>query len=66
MVPAPTTEAAWRGREPPLGMGDANLKGVIGAAEAVGYKGPLIIEREAGTERAADIRTGIQFLRENT
>jgi len=65
VMPPPTEEAMWRGREAPLGIGDANLVGVIQALKEIEYKGPLIIEREAGTERAADIRTGIEFLRKN-
>jgi len=66
VLPVPVEEAMWRGREAPLGTGDANLVGVIQALKEIGYKGPLIIEREAGTERAADIRTGIEFLKKNT
>jgi L-ribulose-5-phosphate 3-epimerase len=66
VTPPPTDPAAWRGRESPLGMGDANLTGVITALKQIHYTGPLIIEREAGTERAADIRTAIDFLRANT
>jgi sugar phosphate isomerase/epimerase len=65
VVPAPADAAAWRGREVPLGQGDANLPGVIGALKEIGYQGPLSIEREAGKERHADIRTGIEFLRKH-
>ncbi|MCL2649297.1 MAG: sugar phosphate isomerase/epimerase [Phycisphaerales bacterium] len=66
VVPLPVEEEKWRGRETPLGTGNVNLVGVIQALKEIGYKGPLIIEREAGTERAADIRTGIAFLQKNT
>jgi hypothetical protein len=33
--------------------------------EAVGYHGPLVIEREAGSNRLADVRTAIEAIREN-
>jgi sugar phosphate isomerase/epimerase len=65
VVPVPTDEASWRGREVPLGEGDANLPGVIRALKEIGYKGPLIIERESGKERHADIEKGIAFLRKH-
>ena len=61
-VPAPTNPAAWCGVEVPLGQGDAKLREVVAALKDVGYRGPLVIEREAGEDRAADVRTGIAFL----
>lgn len=60
--PAPVEATAWRGVETPLGQGDANLAGVIAALRQHGYRGPLVIEREAGHERIADIQAGITFL----
>jgi len=66
IVPAPTDHASWRGHEAPLGQGDAQLPAVINALKQIHYSGPLIIEREAGTQRHADIQTGINFLRANT
>lgn len=59
-APPPADPAAWRGTEAPLGQGDARLPEVIAALKSVGYTGPLVIEREAGTQ---DILTGIAFLR---
>lgn len=50
------------GREVPLGQGQARLAEVIRTLKARGYKGPLVIEREAGADRVGDIRAGIQFL----
>jgi sugar phosphate isomerase/epimerase len=64
-VPEPVDAAAWRGNETPLGTGDANLPGVIRALKDIGYQGPLIIEREAGEDRHADIETAIAFLRKH-
>ncbi len=53
--------AKW-GQEVPLGQGQARLGEVIKTLKGRGYKGPLIIEREAGADRVGDIRTGIGFL----
>jgi sugar phosphate isomerase/epimerase len=56
---------AW-GEEVPLGKGQANIREFIKTLKKVGYKGPLCIEREVGTqqERLADIAHGIRFLQE--
>jgi sugar phosphate isomerase/epimerase len=62
-VPPPADAAAWKGREIPLGGGDARLPEVLAALKQVGYSGPLVIEREAGGEREKDAATGIRFLR---
>jgi len=51
------------GREVPLGQGQARLGEVIRTLKARGYRGPLIIEREAGPDRVGDIRAGIEFLK---
>ena len=50
------------GQEVPLGQGQARLGEVIKTLKSRGYKGPLVIEREAGADRIGDIRSGIQFL----
>ncbi len=52
------------GKEVPLGQGQARLGEVIKALKSRGYRGPLVIEREAGADRIGDIRTGIRFLEE--
>lgn len=62
-APPPVDEAAWRGREIPLGQGDARLAEVVGALRRIGYAGPLVVEREAGGEREKDVREGIEFLK---
>jgi len=42
-------------REVPLGTGGVDFKAYLSALEEVGYRGFLIIEREAGEDPAADI-----------
>ncbi len=61
----PTVRGAW-GREVPLGQGSTETKAFVTKLIAVGYRGPLCIEREVGTqaERFADIELGVRFLRE--
>ena len=51
------------GTEAPFGAGQVPPGGVLDALHAVGYRGPLIVEREAGENRMADIRTAIETLR---
>lgn len=52
---------AW-GSEVPLGTGQVNLRRMLAALKEVGYTGPLIIEREAGENPAADIQSGLAAL----
>ncbi len=61
----PTTPGTW-GEEVPLGQGQANIKEFVQTLKKVGYRGPLCIEREVGTQeqRVADIAHGIRYLRE--
>lgn len=61
----PTTKGAW-GEEVPLGRGQTNTKAFVKLLKKVGYRGPLCIEREVGTqeERFRDIEHGVRFLRE--
>lgn len=61
----PTVKGTW-GEEVPLGKGQTNTKAFVQALQRVGYRGPLCIEREAGTQeqRYRDIEHGVQFLRE--
>lgn len=60
----PTTPGEW-GSEVPLGQGQTNTKAFVQKLIAIGYRGPLCIEREVGTqaERFADIQHGVAFLR---
>ncbi|MGQ9631047.1 MAG: sugar phosphate isomerase/epimerase family protein [bacterium] len=50
------------GREEPLGEGDVNIPAYIAKLKEIGYAGPLIIEREAGTDRIGDIRAAKAML----
>jgi L-ribulose-5-phosphate 3-epimerase len=50
------------GREVPFGQGHVDVPGFLTALQAVGYAGPLLIEREAGSARVADVRSAIETL----
>jgi L-ribulose-5-phosphate 3-epimerase len=56
---------AW-GEEVPLGRGQVNIKLFIQTLKKAGYRGPLFIEREVGSqqERFDDIAHGIRFVNE--
>jgi sugar phosphate isomerase/epimerase len=61
----PTTKGTW-GEEVPLGRGQTNTKQFVKTLRKAGYRGPLCIEREVGTqqERFRAIEHGVRFLRE--
>ena len=61
----PKVKGTW-GVEVPLGKGQTNTKAFVQALQRVGYRGPLCIEREAGTQeqRYRDIEHGVKFIRE--
>jgi sugar phosphate isomerase/epimerase len=61
----PKVKGTW-GEEVPLGQGETNTRLFVQTLQKVGYRGPLIIEREVGTqqERLRDVAHGIRFLRE--
>lgn len=50
------------GTEVPFGAGAVGAARFLAALKAAGYAGPLVIEREAGTQRMADVRTAIHAL----
>jgi sugar phosphate isomerase/epimerase len=50
------------GEEVVLGTGQANIPKLIAKLRSHGYTGPLVIEREAGDQRIADIKTAISLL----
>lgn len=60
----PTVKGAW-GSEVPLGEGQTNTRAFVRALKRIGFRGPLCIEREVGTqqERFRDIEHGVRFLR---
>lgn len=51
--------------ELPLGEGDVDFPSYIEALKKTGYEGYYTIEREAGNDRAGDIKRGVELLREN-
>ncbi|MGO8700145.1 MAG: sugar phosphate isomerase/epimerase family protein [Limisphaerales bacterium] len=55
------TPGTW-GDEVPAGTGDVRWKDFFATLEEVGYRGPLVIEREAGAQRVADVRTARSLL----
>ena len=55
------TPGTW-GEEVRLGTGQVDWKGFFRALDAAGFKGPLNIEREAGSQRVADIRAAREYL----
>ncbi len=60
----PTIPGTW-GQEVPLGEGEVDIPRFLKTLKAVGYAGPLAIEREVG-DRAArirDIRLGLDLVR---
>jgi sugar phosphate isomerase/epimerase len=51
------------GAEVPFGTGEVPPREFLAALKSVGYTGPLVIEREAGEQRLADVQVAIQTLR---
>jgi sugar phosphate isomerase/epimerase len=51
------------GEEVPFGTGQVNPKAFLDALHAVGYSGPLCIEREAGNQRLADVKAAVEALK---
>jgi sugar phosphate isomerase/epimerase len=49
--------------EVPLGHGDIDWMRVVGTLGAAEYRGWLVVERESGATRAADVAAGVAFLR---
>jgi len=50
------------GQDVVLGTGQADIPRVVSKLKAGGYTGPLMIEREAGDQRVADIREAVALL----
>jgi sugar phosphate isomerase/epimerase len=51
------------GEEVAFGTGQVGPQRFLTALDRIGYRGPLVIEREAGNQRAADVRTAIDSLK---
>jgi sugar phosphate isomerase/epimerase len=60
----PTIPSQW-GQEVPLGQGEVDIPRFIRTLKAIGYAGPLVVEREVGDQagRLKDVRHGLEFLR---
>ena len=59
----PKAQGEW-GCETPLGSGDVGMERYVETLRAIGYTGPLVIEREiVGEEQRADIRQAVALLR---
>lgn len=54
------------GEEVPLGEGEVNLPLFLRALERIGYRGPLVVEREVGDQagRMRDVALGLERLRQ--
>lgn len=50
------------GTEMPLSQGEVDIREYIRKLVEIGYRGPLIIEREAGNDRVGDIQRGKRLL----
>lgn len=56
-------DAQFKGGEKPIGAGDIDWPQYLGWLKAVGYEGPLVIEREGGNAWRDDVRQGLVLLR---
>ena len=61
----PTIPGHW-GEEVPLGQGEVDIPRFIQTLKAVGYAGPLVVEREVGDQagRIRDVKHGLDLLRD--
>ena len=61
----PTVPGRW-GEEVPLGQGEVDIPRFVRVLKAVGYTGPLVVEREVGDQagRLRDVAQSLAFLRE--
>lgn len=50
------------GKEVPIGQGDVDFPALIGRLRAIGYRGPLVIEREHGPNAVADVLAAREYL----
>ncbi len=55
--------ASRAAQEVPLGHGDIEWLEFLGTLEEVEYRGWLVVEREGGEDRLADVAAGVGFLR---
>ncbi|HYG24731.1 MAG TPA: sugar phosphate isomerase/epimerase family protein [Verrucomicrobiae bacterium] len=50
------------GREVPVGSGEVNWAAFFGELKAIGYAGDFVIEREAASQRVADVRLARELI----
>jgi sugar phosphate isomerase/epimerase len=55
--------ASRRAAEVPVGHGDIDWLRFLGVLEEIEYRGWLVVERETGDNRLADLTAGVSFLR---
>jgi sugar phosphate isomerase/epimerase len=60
----PTIPGEW-GQEVPLGEGEVDIHRFLRTLKAIGYTGPLVVEREVGNqaERIRDVKHGLDLIR---
>jgi L-ribulose-5-phosphate 3-epimerase len=60
----PTIPGEW-GEEVPLGAGEVDIHRFLKTLKAIGYAGPLVVEREVGNQagRIKDVKHGLDFIR---
>ncbi len=60
----PTIPGEW-GEEVPLGEGEVDIPRFLRTLKAVGYAGPLVVEREVGSQadRIRDVKHGLDLIR---
>lgn len=49
-------------KEVPVGAGDVEWVGFLAALDAGGYRGAVVVDREEGSQRAADVANGLKFM----
>ena len=57
------SSASRTAQEVPLGHGDIDWMMFLAVLEEIEYSGYLVVECEAGDNRVADVRNGVDFLR---
>lgn len=60
---ARSTSVSQAAAEVPLGAGDIEWLGFIGSLASIEYKGWVVVKRETGDHRLADVAAGVKFLR---
>lgn len=51
------------GEEVPFGTGQVGPQRFLAALRGIGYRGPLAVEREAGSQRMADVKAAVEALK---